>query len=122
MREKQNKQNRAKSMPDEGYYALTEAIIMQTIEDFKRAYLRLKRCPDDQAAAERVKEITSFFCGGYFSSLFDVNGPGLLKRVTKKIDEEKKAKKKEKKKPCKERNFTDVRSPALRLLMFMRKR
>ena len=34
-------------MSDEGYYELAKAIILQAVKDFKPAYLRLKRHPDD---------------------------------------------------------------------------
>ena len=75
-------------MCDEGYYELAKAIILQAIKDLKPAYLRLKRCPDDKAATARVKEITEFFCSEYFCLLTDVDGPRLLKKVMKSIDEE----------------------------------
>ena len=75
-------------MCDEGYHELAKAIILQAIKDFKPAYLRLKRCPDDKAATARVKEITEFFCSEYFCLLTDVDGPRLLKKVMKSIDEE----------------------------------
>jgi hypothetical protein len=75
-------------MSDEGYYALAKAIILQAVKDFKPAYLRLKRRPDDKAAAERVKEITEFFCGEYFCLLSDMDGPRLLKKIMEQIDEE----------------------------------
>lgn len=76
-------------MSDEGYHALAQAIIMQAIKDFKPAYLRLKRRPDDKAATARVKEITQFFCSDYFCLLTDLDGPVLLKKIMKKIDDEK---------------------------------
>ena len=75
-------------MCDEGYHELAKAIILQAIKDFRPAYLRLKRCPDDKAATARVKEITEFFCSEYFCLLTDVDGPRLLKKVMKSIDEE----------------------------------
>ena len=75
-------------MSDEGYHALAQAIILQAIKDFKPAYLRLKHRPDDKAATARVKEITQFFCSDYFCLLSDTDGPTLLKRLMKKIDEE----------------------------------
>lgn len=75
-------------MSDEGYHALAQAIILQAVKDFKPAYLRLKRCPDDKAATARVKEITEFFCSEYFCLLSDADGPALLKKVMKMIDEE----------------------------------
>ncbi|MBR0217474.1 MAG: hypothetical protein IJL96_11175 [Clostridia bacterium] len=74
-------------MSDEGYYALAQAIILQAVKDFRPAYLRLKRCPDDKAATARVKEITEFFCSEYFCLLTDVDGPRLLKKIMKQIDE-----------------------------------
>jgi hypothetical protein len=75
-------------MSDEGYHALAQAIILQAIKDFKPAYLRLKHRPDDKTATARVKEITQFFCSDYFCLLSDADGPTLLKRLMKKIDEE----------------------------------
>ena len=75
-------------MSDEGYYELAKAIILQAVKDFRPAYLRLKRRPDDKAVAARVKEITEFFCSEYFCLLTDVDGPRLLKKIMEQIDEE----------------------------------
>ncbi len=81
-------------MSDEGYYELTKAIILQAVKDFKPAYLRLKTHPDDQAATKRVKEITQFFCSEYFCLLSNADGPRLLKKIMKQIDEEQEHEKK----------------------------
>ena len=81
-------------MSDEGYYTLARAIILQAVKDFKPAYLRLKRRPDDKAAALRVKEITQFFCSEYFCLLSNADGPRLLKKIMKQIDEEQEHEKK----------------------------
>ncbi len=75
-------------MCDEGFESLAKAIILQAVKDFRPAYLRLKRKPDDKAAAARVKEITQFFCGEYFCLLSDADGPALLKKIIEQIDEE----------------------------------
>ena len=75
-------------MCDEGYHELAKAIILQAIKDFKPAYLRLKKRPDDKAATARVKEITEFFCSEYFCLLTDLDGTALLRKIMKKIDEE----------------------------------
>ncbi len=79
-------------MSDEGFHALANAIILQAVKDFKPAYRRLKKRPDDKAAATRVKEITKFFCSEYFTLLTDLDGPRFLKRLMEKIDEEGKTK------------------------------
>ena len=81
-------------MSDEGYYTLAKAIILQAVKDFKPAYLRLKRRPDDKAAASRVKEITEFFCSEYFCLLSDADGPRLLRKIMEQIDEEQEHEKK----------------------------
>ena len=81
-------------MSDEGYYELAKAISLQAVKDFKPAYLRLKRRPDDTAAASRVKEITEFFCGEYFCLLSNADGPALLRKIMKQIDEEQEHEKK----------------------------
>ena len=81
-------------MSDEGYYELAKAIILQAVKDFKPAYLRLKRRPDDKAAASRVKEITEFFCREYFCLLSNADGPALLRKIMKQIDEEQEHEKK----------------------------
>ena len=81
-------------MSDEGYHALAQAIILQAIKDFKPAYLQLKHRPDDKAAASRVKEITQFFCSEYFCLLSNADGPRLLKKIMKQIDEEQEHEKK----------------------------
>ena len=81
-------------MSDEGYYTLARAIILQAVKDFKPAYLRLKRRPDDKAAASRVKEITEFFCSEYFCLLSDTDGPRLLRKIMEQIDEEQEHEKK----------------------------
>ena len=75
-------------MCDEGFHNLAKAIILQAIKDFKPAYLRLKKKPDDKAATARVKEITEFFCSEYFCLLIDVDGPTLLKKLIDKYDKE----------------------------------
>ena len=73
-------------MSDEGYYTLAKAIILQAVKDFRPAYRRLLKHPDDKAAASRVKEITEFFCSEYFCLLTDLDGPRLLKQIIHKLD------------------------------------
>ena len=54
----------------------------------------LKTHPDDQAATKRVKEITQFFCSEYFCLLSNADGPALLRKIMKQIDEEQEHEKK----------------------------
>ena len=69
-----------------GYQALANAIIIQAAKDFKAAYKRMKRFPDDGHAQDEVREITRFFCSQWFEMLSDVDGPTLLKKIKEEID------------------------------------
>ena len=74
-------------MYDENYQALANAIILQAVKDFKPAYRRLKKFPNDRLAQDTVREITQFFCSGYFCALTDLDGPALLNRIMREMDE-----------------------------------
>jgi len=74
-------------MYEENYQALANAIIVQAVKDFKPAYRRLKRHPNDKLAQDAVREITKFFCSDYFCALSDLDGPALLNRIIREMDE-----------------------------------
>ena len=73
-------------MYEDNYEKLANAIIVQAVKDFRPAYRRLRRHPDDELAQNTVREITNFFCSDYFSVLTDLDGPELLQRIMKEID------------------------------------
>ena len=74
-------------MYEENYQALANAVILQAVKDFKPAYRRLKRHPNDKLAQDTVREITKFFCSDYFCALSDLDGPALLNRIIREMDE-----------------------------------
>ena len=65
---------------------LANAIVIQAVKDFRPAYRRLRRHPNDNLAETTVREITQFFCSGYFCALTDLDGPTLLQQIMKEID------------------------------------
>ena len=69
------------------YEELARAVILQAVKDFRPAYRRLKRYPDDRLAQKTVREITRFFRSQYFEGLTDLDGPALMHRIMKEIDE-----------------------------------
>ena len=69
------------------YEELARAVIVQAVKDFKPAYRRLKRHPNDKVAQNQVRELTKFFCSDYFATLTDLDGPVLLNRVMREMDE-----------------------------------
>ena len=74
-------------MYEENYKNLANAIILQAVKDFKPAYRRLKKYPNDRLAQDTVREITKFFCSQYFEALSELDGPALLNRIMREIDE-----------------------------------
>lgn len=74
-------------MYEENYKNLANAIILQAVKDFKPAYRRLKKHPNDRLAQDTVREITRFFCSQYFESLSELDGPALLNRIMREMDE-----------------------------------
>lgn len=74
-------------MYEDNYEKLANAIILQAVKDFKPAYRRLKRFPNDRIAQDTVREITKFFCSDYFCALTDLDGPALLNRIIRELDE-----------------------------------
>ena len=75
-------------MTEEGYFALAEAIIRQAVEDYRDAYLRLLRKPDDETAAKEVGKIRKFFRSAYFSVISGLDGPLILRKLTKMAEGE----------------------------------
>lgn len=69
-----------------GYEALANAIIIQAAKDFKAAYKRMKRFPNDARVQDEVREITKFFCSQWFERLSDADGPTLLRKIKDEID------------------------------------
>ena len=74
-------------MYEANYEALANAIILQAVKDFKPAYRRKKNHPNDRLAQDTVREITKFFCSQYFEALTDLDGPALLNRIMREMDE-----------------------------------
>ena len=72
-------------MYEANYEELANAIILQAVKDFKPAYRRLRKHPNDKRAQDTVREITKFFCSHYFETLSDFDGPALLNRIIREI-------------------------------------
>lgn len=69
------------------YKELANAIILQAVREFRPAYKRLKRHPNDEKARDKVREITDFFQSDHFQILTDLDGPSLLNQIMREIDE-----------------------------------
>ena len=74
-------------MSADGWNNLANAIILQAVKDFKPAFRRLRKHPNDKMAQNQVRELTKLFCSDWFSVLTDLDGPALLNRIMREMDE-----------------------------------
>ncbi len=74
-------------MTEEGYSMLAHEIILLAVRDFRAAYTILKKYPGSLAAAAEVNDLTEFFTSEHFRGMSKLDGPSLLKRIMREIDE-----------------------------------
>ena len=60
---------------------LANAVILQAVEDYRRARKRLKACPDQKAAKGVLRETKRFFRSRWFAQLTDISGEQLLEKL-----------------------------------------
>ena len=70
------------------YENLANAIILQAVKDYRKAYKNLKRHPGGHVAALEVRELVHFFTGRWFEELSDVDGVRLVTDLNRKYDAE----------------------------------
>lgn len=70
-----------------GYQELGAAVVKQAVKDYRTAHRRLRRRPEDAAAAKDVKDIEAFFTSPYFEMFTDLDGPWMLRRLKTMMEE-----------------------------------
>ncbi len=73
---------------EEAYENLANAIVVSAADEYKEAYLRVKRNPDSEGAKKDLKGIESFFYSDWFLMLTKVDAGYLLRRIREMADEE----------------------------------
>lgn len=69
------------------WQALGNAVVLQAVKDYRQAYKRLKRHPNDHLAERDVKEIERFFTSQYFNTFTELDGEMLMHRLQDEMDE-----------------------------------
>ena len=69
------------------WHDLANAVILQAVDDYRKAYTIYCRRPWDTSAKATVEEVTRFFHSQWFCALSGVDGPAVLNRITEEIDE-----------------------------------
>lgn len=69
------------------YEALGNAVVLQAVKDYRRAYKRLMRHPKDHQAERDVDEIEQFFTSDHFNTFTELDGTMLLHRLQDEMEE-----------------------------------
>ena len=64
---------------------LANAIILQAVEDYRRARRRVRMLPGQKEAQARIREVEKFLRSWWFAQLTDVDGKKLLERLKKEV-------------------------------------
>ena len=67
--------------------ALGNAVVLQAVKDYRQAYKRLKRHPNDHIAERDVKEIEGFFMSQHFNLFTELDGESLMYRLQDEMEE-----------------------------------
>lgn len=69
----------------ENWEALANAIILQAVEDYRKARSRVRMMPDQKEAQRRIREVERFFESEWFHRLADTDGKRILEYLKKEI-------------------------------------
>ena len=70
----------------DGWEELANAIILQTVKDYRVALKRMKRWPDNHQLAREKRTCESFFRSWWFSVLTDVDPELILRRLQEEAE------------------------------------
>ena len=76
----QKKQQEVSGMEDE-YADLAQAVVMQAVEDYRRARRILRRRPDHTRACKAAREVEGFFRSAWFMTLTGLDGGEILDKL-----------------------------------------
>lgn len=98
----------------ENWNNLANAIVLSAVKDFRRAYKKYLKNPEDKAVADEVASLINFFTGEYFLLFTFVDGGYIVRKlkeeVEKKVEAEKIKTQKKKKKSAQMSELYDVTS------------
>lgn len=70
------------------YEALGNAVVLQAAKDYRAAYKRWKRHPEDAEVKSSLSQIERFFQSQRFHLFTELDGKALLHRLRKELEEE----------------------------------
>ena len=74
-----------KSVGDDAYERLANAIIIQAARDYKRTLKRLKKNPKNKEVMDEAMKLEDFFHSEWYEFLTSLDGDLLIKKLRKSI-------------------------------------
>ena len=66
---------------EDGYEALVQAIVLQAMEDYRRASRSLLRRPDRASARAMIRDVEQFFRSMWFVRITGLDGNAILEKL-----------------------------------------
>ena len=66
---------------EDGYEALVQAIVLQAMEDYRRASRSLRRRPDRASARAMIRDVEQFFRAMWFVHITGLDGNEILEKL-----------------------------------------
>ena len=74
-----------KTLAEDPYERLANAIILQAVTDYRAALKAVKRNPNNRTAMDNALQIERFFRSGWYGTLTLVDGEYLIRRLQDEI-------------------------------------
>ena len=75
-------------MAVENYLDLANAIIVQAVNDYRKALVKRELNPESRSAEYEVKSIEQFFYSEYYMMLTDLDPRYLISRIREEVEED----------------------------------
>ena len=69
----------------QNWQALSQAIILQAVEDYRKCRRLVRRKPGQVEAQKMIREVEAFFRSRWFMQLSDVDGNMILEGLKKEV-------------------------------------
>ena len=76
-----------KNLADDPYERLANAIVLQAADDYRKTLKTVKRNPHNRGAIDEALEIEKFFRSDWYSTLTNVDGVFLIRKLQDEIRE-----------------------------------
>ena len=75
----------SKNLAEDPYERLANAIVLQAVDDYRRALRAVKRNPSNKNAIDEAINIERFFRSGWYGTLTSIDGEYLIRRLQEEI-------------------------------------